>query len=48
MFGREPVFILIFCADADLQLPCAPSAGGSTLLFPSLSIREKKRTPHLV
>jgi hypothetical protein len=27
---------------------CAPSAGGSTLPFRSLSIREKKRTPHLV
>ena len=26
----------------------APSAGGNTLPFPSLSIREKKRTPHLV
>ena len=30
------------------QNACAPSPGGSTLPFPSLSIREKKRTPHLV
>jgi len=30
------------------QSACAPSPGGSTLPFPLLSIREKKRTPHLV
>ena len=30
------------------QNACALSPGGSTLPFPSLSIREKKRTPHLV
>jgi hypothetical protein len=30
------------------QRACAPSPGSSTLPFPSLSIREKKRTPHLV